>query len=57
MEIELLLSAVTTVGFPIAVCAFLLYERRQNSKELQDVVIANTVATKELSVLIREKLQ
>lgn len=29
MEIEILTSIITSVGFPIAVCVFLLYERNK----------------------------
>ena len=64
MEPEALVSIVTTVGFPIAVTIYLLYERTKETARLREVitkettglreVIAeNTSMTKELCVYIK----
>lgn len=44
-------------AFPIAVCIWLLYERKGVMKELQTHVQANTAATIELVTLIREEIK
>ncbi len=33
-----MIEIITTVGFPIAVCVYLLYERDRRTKELTDVI-------------------
>lgn len=57
IEVDTATSLITTVGFPIAVCVFLLYERNKMMQDLKDIVIANTQATNELKVLIGERLK
>lgn len=48
---------ISTVGFPIAMCLFLLYERKQTMDELKAIVSSNTSATRELMLLIKERLK
>lgn len=43
-----LVDIVSTVGFPIAVCIYLLYERSQSTKDLKDAII-------DLHILIASK--
>jgi hypothetical protein len=43
------IEMISTVGFPIAVCVYLLWERNQKTKEL-------TKAINDLHILIAEKL-
>lgn len=45
-----LISLVATLGFPIAVCIFLLIERSKTTKEL-------TKAIQDLSLIIKAKLR
>ena len=33
-----IIEIISTVGFPIAVCVYLLYERDRRTKELTDVI-------------------
>ena len=64
MEAEALVSIVTTVGFPIAVTVYLLYERTKETAGLlrevitenaglREVIAENTSMTKELCVYIK----
>ena len=56
MEVELITGMITSVGFPIAVCVFLLYERNKMMQKLFEIVHANTEATKELKIMIESKM-
>jgi hypothetical protein len=47
---------ITTVGFPIAVTVYLLYERSKGYKELCKVIEEDIQVTKELMVIIKERL-
>ncbi len=44
-----LIEVISTVGFPMALCVYLLYERNQAIKELRGVI-------SDLHILIAEKL-
>lgn len=57
MDVEIITGMITTVGFPIAVCCFLLYERKQSMSDLKEIVTQNTAATRELMLLIQERLK
>lgn len=68
MEVEVISTMITTVGFPIAVTIFLLYERmtdrKLQTKELADqqkltrtTIEQNTAATKELCIMIKERMK
>jgi len=50
MEYEQILSLISQVGFPIAVCVYLLFERSKTTKEL-------TRAINELTIMIRSKIK
>ena len=41
-----IVALIGTVGFPIAVCVYLLYERNKAMKELVKVITALTVLIK-----------
>lgn len=56
IEIEILQNIITTTGFPIAVTVYLLYERSKGYKELRDVIEQDIQVTKELMILIKERL-
>ena len=53
MEAEALVSIVTTVGFPIAVTVYLLYERTKETAGLREVIAENTAVTRELVAYIK----
>lgn len=56
IEIEILQNIITSTGFPIAVTVYLLYERSKGYKELCDVIEQDIQVTKELMVIIKERL-
>ena len=56
MELEILTEIITNVGFPIAVCIFLLYERNKNMQKFIEMIRENTLAVKNLKMLIELKL-
>ena len=56
MELEILTGLITSVGFPIAVCIFLLYERNKNMQKFIEMIRENTAAVKNLKMLIELKL-
>lgn len=56
MEVELVTGLITSVGFPIAVCIYLLYERNKMMQKLVEIVQENTMATNELKIMIESKL-
>lgn len=47
---------IGTLGFPIAVCCWLLYERRTTQKELTKAVENFTETLIEIKTLIKEKI-
>jgi hypothetical protein len=50
------IDLISTVGFPIAVTCYLLYERNAATKELRKTVADLTIVVSELTVLMRERL-
>jgi hypothetical protein len=56
IEIEILQNIITSTGFPIAVTVYLLYERSKGYKELCDIIEQDILVTKELMILIKERL-
>jgi len=50
MEQEAIIKMIGTVGFPIAVCIYLLIERSRTTKEL-------TKAIQDLSLIIKTKIK
>ena len=50
MEIDTILQAVSTVGFPIVVCWYMLL---QNDK-MRSVIESNTLVIAELKLLVKE---
>ena len=56
MELELLTEIITNVGFPIAVCIFLLYERNKNMQKFIEMIRENTDAVKDLKMMIEMKM-
>ena len=50
MEAEALLQAVSTIGFPIAVCCYMLFA----NDRLRGVIEENTLAITELKMLVKE---
>ena len=56
MELELLTEIMTNVGFPIAVCIFLLYERNKNMQKFIEMIQENTTAVKDLKMIIEMKM-
>ncbi|MCW7072245.1 MAG: YvrJ family protein [Methanophagales archaeon] len=50
LEPEFTLNMISTIGFPIAVTTYLLYERNAATKEL-------TKAINDLTILIKERLK
>ena len=57
MEIDVITGLITTVGFPIVVCGYLLIRQEKTIKEINETTAANTMATRELTVLISERLK
>lgn len=57
MEITTATSLITTVGFPIVVCGYLLLRQEKTTKEMNVMIMENTIATRELGVLISERLK
>ena len=56
MELEILTGLITSVGFPIAVCIFLLYERNKNMQKFIEMIRENTDAVKDLKWMIEAKM-
>lgn len=48
MEITDIITAISTVGFPIAAYIMLFVYQNKQLKELQDIIIANTSAINKL---------
>lgn len=55
-EVEIFQNLIAVTGFPIAVTIFLLYERTKGYQELCKVIEQNIQVTKELMLLIKERL-
>lgn len=52
-----MIEAISTVGFPVVICVYSLWIINKTMATLGNVVNENTIATKELIVLIRERLK
>ena len=56
MEVEVIQTMITSVGFPIAVTVYLLFERSKGYKELCGVIEEDIKITRQLMTLIESKL-
>lgn len=54
---EELTNLIGTLGFPIAVSAYLLYERSKNTQSMKELIINNNMILRDLKELIKEKLK
>lgn len=57
MEVELITTLINNLGFPIAVCIALFWQNiktQESFSELQKVLAENTLATREMSILINQ---
>ena len=59
-----IIQAVSTVGFPIACCCFLLWQNskqdayhREQQEKLRETIAGNTKSIEELGKLVRELFQ
>lgn len=61
IEPDTSVGIISAVGFPIAMCLILVYERFQDRKTDRDttreVIKANTAAMVEMTTLIKERLK
>lgn len=48
MDIQAIVNIISTVGFPIAVCVYLLYDSREMKNKLSDLIQNNTEAMTKL---------
>lgn len=48
MDIQAIVNIISTVGFPIAVCVYLLYDSRETKNKLSDLIQNNTEAMTKL---------
>lgn len=62
--VQALIQVISTVGFPIACCCFLLYQNakqdnynREQQEKLRQTIDANTASMNALSDLIKEELK
>ena len=55
IEPDIFMRIVATVGFPITVTAFLLWERMHRDKQLEVAIDNNSIILKELCVIIKER--
>ena len=51
--IKLGMDVITTVGFPIAVTGFLLWERMKRDHTLEKAIDNNTIALKECCTILK----
>jgi len=51
---EGIITAVQSIGFPIAMCLLLFYDRVKVMEKLEGVISENTKITAELKTLIQE---
>ena len=56
MMTESIIPAISTIGFPAVICVYSLWIINKTMATLGDVVTENTIATKELIILVRERL-
>lgn len=48
MELETILTAISTVGFPIVMCLIIFYQNEKTIDTLKDTINNNSAVTKEL---------
>ena len=48
MEFEVLMSAISSVGFPIAMCIYMIYSNNKTIKELSDTINSNTTVMQQI---------
>ena len=48
MELEVLMSAIGSVGFPIAMCIYMMYSNNKTIKELTDTINSNTTVMQQI---------
>lgn len=48
MELETILTAISTVGFPIVMCLIIFYQNEKTIDTLKDTINNNTSVTREL---------
>lgn len=48
MDIQAIVNIISTVGFPIAVCIYLLYDSGETKNKLSDLIQNNTEAMTKL---------
>lgn len=55
MEYELMVSAISSVGFPIVCCGFMAYFIMTTLKDLQNTIKANTSIMEKLATLFEHE--
>ena len=55
MEIETIISAITTVGFPIVMCVWLYITQNKQIVELRKTIENNTLVIQELIIEMRNR--
>lgn len=48
MEFDVLMSAIGSVGFPIAMCIYMMYSNNKTIKELTDTINSNTTVMQQI---------
>lgn len=55
MEIDAIISLITTVGFPIVMCVWLYVTQNKQIEELRKTIENNTIVIQELIIEMRNK--
>ena len=55
MEVQDLITIISTLGFPIAACIWMAYYQNTTLQKLTDVIQKNTEMLKELSIRLEGK--
>lgn len=55
MEVAVIQTMIATMGFPIAITVYLLYERNKGYKELCGVIEEDIKITRQLMTIIENK--
>lgn len=48
MEIEMIVQLIGSLGFPIAMCIYMMYSNNKTIKELTDTINSNTTVMKQI---------
>ncbi len=48
MDLNEILNAISSVGFPIAMCVYMIYGNNKTIKELSDTIDSNTTVMKQI---------